>query len=269
MNTDLIARRFCAALPHYDAHADAQRQIAAHLMNMLPRNDYQRVLELGCGSGFFTRLLYRQIGTAEWWCNDLSEGVAPCLDAVFRQPYRLLAGDAAAIALPANCDLIAAASCLQWIDDLPRLLDRVATALSPRGVFLFNTFAPDNLAEIRALTGQGLSYPDVGQWQCLIAPHFVVREHRADKIVLFFDNALAVLRHLQKTGVTAAGEYRWTRKKLDRFARAYAARFSVHGRLSLTYTPLYYLLEKKAHKPGCVQSPNVAFGHAAGAEMRR
>lgn len=246
MNTALIRQRFQAALPHYEYHASAQRQIAEQLVQLLPPRCYRRVLELGCGSGLLTRLLYAKIGDADWFCNDLSANVVAGLDNIFRQPYQFLSGDAVSIPFPDRCDLIAAASCVQWLDDLPYFLQKTAAALNSHGIFLFNTFAPDNLAEIRALTGQGLHYPDTDTWQEWMAPYFTVRAHHAEKIVLYFERAQDVLRHLQKTGVTAAGEYRWTRRKLNIFADAYAERFSSQGKLTLTYAPLYYLLEKKA-----------------------
>ncbi|MDO5686737.1 MAG: malonyl-ACP O-methyltransferase BioC [Neisseria sp.] len=244
-NTLLIQQRFQAALAHYDEHALAQQRIAQRLLELLPARDYARVLELGCGSGGFTRLLYRHIGVAEWYVNDLNQESNTALQTLFRQPYTFLTGDAAQIAFPENCDLICAASCLQWIGDMPALLAKISAALQPNGIVLFNTFTADNLHEIKTLTGQGLHYPSRQTWQKWYAPHFTLHACHDEKIVLSFDDARDVLRHLQKTGVTAAGEYRWTRGKLAAFERDYRARFHHNGQFSLTYTPRYFVLEKR------------------------
>ena len=55
-----VSQRFTAAARTYDQHAAAQQRICAHLLAMLKRKHplcFPRVLEIGCGSGGFTRLL--------------------------------------------------------------------------------------------------------------------------------------------------------------------------------------------------------------------
>ena len=55
-----VSQRFTAAAHTYDQHAAAQQRICAHLLSMLKQQQplhFQRVLEIGCGSGGFTRLL--------------------------------------------------------------------------------------------------------------------------------------------------------------------------------------------------------------------
>ena len=76
VNTRRICQRFSAAAQTYSRHATAQQQICVHLLNLLrqqQRLSFSRVLEIGCGSGGFTRLL-RTAGQVDEWClNDLCE----------------------------------------------------------------------------------------------------------------------------------------------------------------------------------------------------
>ena len=58
-----IRRRFSQAVNTYDDHADAQKRICAHLVQLLTAytsSHFRRVLEIGCGSGGFTRLLKQE-----------------------------------------------------------------------------------------------------------------------------------------------------------------------------------------------------------------
>lgn len=61
-------------------------------------------------------------------------------------------------------DLIAAGSTVQWFSEPRRLISQAARRLKPHGKLLFNTFLPENLTEIRQITGVGLHYPSQEEW---------------------------------------------------------------------------------------------------------
>ena len=74
--TTNVRRRFARAAATYDAHAEAQQRICRHLVEMLPDDElgrFQRVLEIGCGSGCLTRALMAWIDGGDWTLNDLCE----------------------------------------------------------------------------------------------------------------------------------------------------------------------------------------------------
>ena len=56
MNKDLIKQRFCRKLDSYNENARIQKQMAEKLINnFLPKKTkYQKVLEIGCGTGLLT-----------------------------------------------------------------------------------------------------------------------------------------------------------------------------------------------------------------------
>ena len=196
-----IRRRFSQAVNTYDDHAEAQKRICAHLVQLLTvytSSHFRRVLEIGCGSGGFTRLLKQECQIEEWVLND---------------PL-FLAGDAERLAFPGTFDLIASASALQWMKDLPRFLHKLSSTLSPGGILAFNTFTPDNLHEIKELTGEGLTYPTAGQLREWLSTYFRIVHEEEGNIALTFRHPLEVLRHLKYTGVTANASRVWTRQKI-------------------------------------------------------
>lgn len=114
-----IARRFTRALPVYEQHAAAQIRIAEKLASDIQalRRDYGCALEIGCGSGVYTRLLQTALNVAHWHINDLCPECAANIKA-----DRFLPGDIEAIELPSSYDLITSASTFQWLAEPDRLL---------------------------------------------------------------------------------------------------------------------------------------------------
>lgn len=245
-----IRRRFSQAVNTYDDHAEAQKRICAHLVQLLTAytsSHFRRVLEIGCGSGGFTRLLKQECQIEEWILNDLCETWQSAIEKLFPSaPPLFLPGDAERLAFPGKFDLIASASTLQWMKDLPCLLHKLSSILSPGGVLVFNTFTPNNLHEIKKLTGEGLSYPATTQLREWLSADFQIIHEEEDNVPLTFRHPLEVLKHLKYTGVTANTSCVWTRGKQERFCRDYQERFpSAEGGVTLTYRPLYILVVKR------------------------
>ena len=250
-STELIKRRFSKAAETYDQNAQAQHQICERLVEILTHYtdaQFNRILEIGCGSGGFTRLLKQECHVGEWILNDLCsswhEQILRYFPAI--QP-EFLVGDAEKMEFPGRFDLIASASTLQWMKDLPLFFKKIAAALSPEGTFIFNTFIPGNLSEIRAITGIGLHYPNTEQITKWLAKDFQVIHAESAPISLRFKHPLDILRHLKYTGVTATYSSGWTREKQTLFCLEYEKRFKTEdGRLSLSYLPLYILAKKRS-----------------------
>ncbi|MBF0785694.1 malonyl-ACP O-methyltransferase BioC [Muribacter muris] len=247
VNKQAVQRRFQRALPFYDKQAKAQQQINRRLLSILQntRSDFEHILEIGCGTGHFSSLLQQHIAAKQWWLNDLCE-VGEHLAARLTQPYHLIVGDAEALALARQFDLIASASTFQWFADPPRFLTRLKRHLKPNGLLLFSVFSPDNLVEIRRLTQVGLDYPSIQQWHDWLAADFQILHTESAQIRLIFESPLAVLRHLQQSGVTAVSRQVWTKGRLKRFCADYQQYYSSNGGVRLTYTPLYLLARVKA-----------------------
>lgn len=238
-----IARRFTRALPVYGQHAKAQAQIAARLLELLleyaPPNA-ARALEIGSGSGIYSRLLQNSLAIKEWHFNDLCPAAR-----AYAQHGRFLGGDIETLPLNTQYDLITSASAFQWLSDPQALLHKLHACLKSGGLLAFNTFAPGNLVQIKSLTGAGLHYPDPAAWHVFLQQSgFSVLHSGEETIVLHFNRPQDVLRHLQHTGVTATQPYSWTPARMRRFCAEYRERYARNGLFPLTYTPLYILAGK-------------------------
>ena len=184
------------------------------LRALLPPMAGRRVVDLGCGFGWFCRWAAGQ-GAAEVLGLDLSESMLARAAALTNDPaitYRR--ADLEALDLPAGrFDLAYSALVLHYIEDLPRLLARVGRALVPGGRLVASLEHPILTAPSRAawssdaegrriwpLDGYQREGPRVTDW---LAPG-VVKQHRMLGTTLnALINAGFVLRHVEEWAPTA------------------------------------------------------------------
>ncbi|ABY69507.1 biotin synthesis protein [Actinobacillus pleuropneumoniae serovar 3 str. JL03] len=253
LDKPLIAQRFAAHITEYDEHAIAQQQINRQLVNLLAQTNkqcFRRVLEIGCGTGDLTQHLMREYQVEHLAVNDLSNVYQDCVVQKIDEnrpliSFKFIAGDAEHLAFDGQFDLISSASAVQWFEQPQTFVSQAAKLLQPNGVLLFNSFTTENLAEIRELTGVGLTYPSPADWHFWLSKDFTQLQIMQRQIRLTFASPLAVLQHLRKTGVTAISTQTWTRKKLMEFSEQYQAQFSCEQGVYLTYAPIFILGVKK------------------------
>ena len=53
----LVRDRFSKNLEKYNEHARIQKRMAERLFSFIPEKKYKRILEIGCGTGFLTKLV--------------------------------------------------------------------------------------------------------------------------------------------------------------------------------------------------------------------
>lgn len=248
INKALVAQRFAKAGQSYVEHAVVQKQISAQLFEYLkvycPQN-LDSVLEIGCGSGNLTHLCESYFQVEQLFLNDLYADV----DQHFLnfKHVNWLIGDIEQLNLPQSLDAVLSSSALQWMIDLPALLQRIHSALKPNAYFCFSTFGPDNFNEIKQLTGQGLNYADLDTLQQQLEQQgfellFMQQDHKQR----YFDHPKSILQHLKATGVTAtAKSHRWTKQSLQQFYLDYEQFHDEQG-FSLTYHPIYVIARRTA-----------------------
>jgi len=251
VETTLISRRFSRAIHTYDQYAIAQQKICNRLAGLVTQfagNQFGRILEVGCGTGGFTRLLQQQCIAGEWIINDLCNSYEKQIRELLSTTNgtaQFIPGDAEKINFQGTFDLITSASAIQWFANPEAFLRRISGNLQPGGALILSTFTPENLQEIQTLTGQGLVYPEKQHYLNWLSGDFNLLYIREEKIELTFDTPYQVLQHLKYTGVTATGSGNWTRKTVEEFSARYIKRFSTgNNQVKLTYCPLYLVAIK-------------------------
>ena len=248
INKALVAQRFAKAGQSYVEHAVVQKQISAQLFKYLKvycPQSLASVLEIGCGSGNLTHLFHSYFQVDQLFLNDLYEDVDQHFSTI--ENIAWLIGDIEQLHLPQSLDAVISSSALQWMLDLPALLQQIHAALKPNAYFGFSTFGSDNLTEIKQLTGQGLNYysSEVLK-QKLEESGFEIVFIEEEQKHLYFDDPKSVLQHLKATGVTAtAKSHRWTKQSLQQFYSDYQQFYDEQG-FRLTYHPIYVIARRIA-----------------------
>lgn len=121
------ARRFAKAAQQYEQHARVQKQAASQFdnwlagLNLLTPNS---IAEIGCGTGFLSRLLYKRYPTTTFVLTDLAPGMVEHCRANFAPSERLRfqVCDGRSARFTPSADWIVSTMCFQWFDPLAPVL---------------------------------------------------------------------------------------------------------------------------------------------------
>ena len=247
-----VQTSFQKSLYSYSQHAEIQTRMAEDLIERLRRLPFFRfdtVLEIGCGSGVLTERFFKSFRADNFYANDIVAGCeGPAYD-IFKQysekdRFQFLAGDVEQLTgLPGNLDLIISNATFQWLEDFDAFLVRLKTYLKKDGILAFSTFGPQNLREIRAITGNSLEYLPFHEIKGRLQQHFKVISCTEEVTGLEFSSPRKVLDHLRLTGVNGVSKQRWTKTDLRNFERRYRECFEDrNGKVPLSYHPILCVL---------------------------
>ncbi|HCF7727641.1 TPA: malonyl-ACP O-methyltransferase BioC [Pseudomonas aeruginosa] len=145
-----VAASFSRAAASYDAVAELQRGVGESLLSALPEGfSPRRWVDLGCGTGYFSRALERRFGAAEGLAVDIAEGMLRHARARGGASH-FIGGDAERLPLrDGSCDLLFSSLAIQWCADLPAVLAEARRVLRPGGVLAFSSLCVGTLGELR------------------------------------------------------------------------------------------------------------------------
>lgn len=246
VDKSIIKRRFAGAFGSYDKSAVVQRAIAADLFSLIekhiPLPAAGKILEIGCGTGFLTRMISTMVPSDRLLLNDICPESKLCLENIPHTCF--LEGDAESLEFPSDLALIASSSVIQWFHDLEGFLAKCHRCLMSGGYMALSTFAPGNLEEVAEISGCALNYLPSDRLKGMIADKFSILCSQETTYVLHFSSPVDVLRHLKQTGVNGTGSRMWTKKDLNDFCIRYMERYGTDEGCTLTYRPLYIIGKK-------------------------
>ncbi len=145
-----VAASFSRAAPSYDSVAALQRAVGVELLARLPvQLAPQRWLDLGCGTGHFSRVLAARFPAAEGVALDLAEGMLRHARPL-GGAQQFIAGDAESLPLrTGSVDLIFSSLAVQWCADFAAVLAEAQRVLRSGGVLAFTSLCVGTLQELR------------------------------------------------------------------------------------------------------------------------
>ncbi len=252
LDKTLIKKHFTTGLQTYGSNAIIQQNIAAKLVDMvvdLGFKNFNKILEVGCGSGFLTRNLIDNLKIQEFIVNDItsvSHNHINCISTEINKKIQFLCGDAEIISFPRLNSAIFSTSTIQWFSCLESFFKKVNISLNSEGLFAFSTFGTENFNEIRKLTGVGLEYHSLNTLEKLLSENFIILAKKEWKEVLEFEHPVNVLRHIKKTGVNGIKRDYFGKSQLKEFTKDYFKHFKTTKQtVTLTYHPIIIIAQKR------------------------
>lgn len=220
----------------YDEHAHVQRAAAADLLAFTGPRDPRRIVEPGCGTGIYSRMLADAFpGAAILAVDCAAERIAEARRKVGSPAVRFEAADAEEMA-PVPCDLVTSNAAFQWFRRLPETISRFGRMLESGGMLSFSFFGPGTYAELegamRAVLGEGArvaasGFAGADALSAALAAAFPRRCIEETTYSRTFDSLLDLLRtvkHTETRGAPRLPATNWSRGTLARIEDAYRDR---------------------------------------------
>lgn len=263
MNTDYVAdkrlvrRAFDRAAQSYDSAAVLQREVGER---MLSRLDYvnispKTILDAGSGTGKGRRDLGRIYPDAAIVELDLSLAMllkarpeVPWWKKPFSEAAPQVCGDIENLPLKSSSvDMVWSNLALQWCSDLNAALSEISRIMKPQGLFMFSTFGPDTLKELRrafpdshAHVNRFVDMHDIGD--ALLHSGFAIPVMDMECITLTYQDVRGVMQDLKAIGAHNALQGRprglFGKSAWDRLVENYES-MRRDGRLPATFEVVY------------------------------
>ncbi len=164
-----VADSFSKAADSYDSVARLQRAVGEQLLNHLGPlnlNAPERVLDLGCGTGFFSERLSLRLAPGQLVGLDIAGGMLQFARRERDIEALWLCADAEDLPLAdASVDLVFSSLSVQWCEHLPSLFNEIMRVLKPGGQLLFSTLGPRTLWELKGAWQAVDGYVHVNRFQ--------------------------------------------------------------------------------------------------------
>jgi malonyl-CoA O-methyltransferase len=215
-----VRKAFERAAANYDQAAVLQHEV---LNRMLSRLDYVKyspglIVDAGSGTGYGTRKLAARYPNARLLALDIAPAMHFHARASVSRWGRLLrawrnqtcyvVGDIEQLPLQAACaQLVWSNLTLQWCNDIKQTFGEIHRVLQTDGLFMFSTFGPDTLKELRqAFNGidqfshvnRFIDMHDIGDM--LVHSGFATPVMDMEYITMTYRDVIAVMRDLKAIG---------------------------------------------------------------------
>lgn len=254
-DTRLVRNAFNEAAKNYDNFALLQQTVADRLIESFEHIKIKPevILDLGSGTGYGSRHLKTRFNKAKIHELDISvEMLKSSRNKYFRlfNKNRFICADANKIPLSDNSiDLVFSNLMLQWCNDPDAVFSEVARVLKTGGVFLFSSFGPDTLKELRESWRQVdddvhvnafTDMHDIGD--ALIRNGMDAPVLSVEHLVLTYDKCKQLMRELKNIGAHNSNKGRRKtltgKQRLEKVIMHYES-FRQNNKLPATYEVIY------------------------------
>jgi malonyl-CoA O-methyltransferase len=248
--SNILRRNFSKSASFYDRYANIQRLAADSLLNEMPQRAIDNILELGCGTGYYTDILKRRFKGARLKAVDISrEMITIAKQRIKDKQIEFMVQNAEAFESSEKFGLVTSNAVFQWFSNLEETLSSYKNLLTPNGVIIFSVFGPLTFKELRDSLNDALAKPYEKDKFSIAAIRFLAKKDLEKILRAHFSKVsikelvikekyptlTGLLRKIKYTGTRGEGLNRtflWAPALLKRISLVYKARF---GKIETSY----------------------------------
>ena len=254
--TKEIGNAFNQNAINYEKAALVQHEIGERLFERL---DYLKiapryVLDLGCGTGIFSKRLKKKYPDAQIVGLDLAYNMlvqSKKKQGLWRSKWPLINADMCSLPFASGVfDLVFANQVIHWSDPLSSVISELNRVMNPGACLMFSTLGPDTFKELAAAWASVDNYAhanhfadmhDVGD--CLMAERFLDPVVDMESLTVHYSDLSKLLASLKAQGVRNINSQRnpglTGRKIWQAFEKDYQNYCTPEGKYPLTYEVVY------------------------------
>jgi malonyl-CoA O-methyltransferase len=203
MHHSAIKTCFDRAAKTYDASSLVQQQVGGRLIGLLKniRCEFNKALDLGCGSGLTTQLLMNTMTFNSMTAIDISNNLIEIAQERLTQPniHLKIANYDELETIDPFFDLIFSNMSLQWSDDFNLLLKKISNHLLSSGVFAFSIPVVGTFCELQSIS-RNEYYTHQEVIASLREAGFICVKVLTEEYVNQYDSAFAALKAIKAMG---------------------------------------------------------------------
>ena len=238
VNKIIIEENFSKYARDYDQHSRVQNLCASILIKEVNTDSFSSILDIGCGTGNYTKLLASKFPQAKIKAVDISaKMIEVAKEKLGGKEIEFIVADAESLNLEEEFDLVSSNASFQWFQDLESDLTRYKKTLRRGGSILFSTFGPKTFSQLHSCLEEFFKKP-----LSISASNFL-KKNEVEKMLkgLFkeaevkeaiynenYSSLLELLENLRCTGTRGdglRGEIFWTPRRIASIEEIYKKKF--------------------------------------------
>ena len=149
IDKETVKNNFSKYARYYDRYSSVQDLCASKLISRIKADAFNEILDVGCGTGNYTRLLRMRFPEARISAIDISRQMIEVAKGKLEdKTIEFRVADGEEMDFKEKFDLISSNATFQWFEDLEKSLSGYKEALKGGGTILFSTFGPLTFCEL-------------------------------------------------------------------------------------------------------------------------
>lgn len=256
INKQAVADSFSKAALHYDQFSQLQRDIGRQLISKIAPQQATDIIDLGCGTGYFSEKLATKFPHATITCFDLSQVMLAQVKkrdinhAIFQQ------GDIDKLPFNNNSvDVIYSNLVVQWSEDLALCLMQIKNSLKKGGQAYISSLLNGTLNELTEAWKNVDNNAHTNQFLTLTSIKTILNQIGFSNVIistetriLHYNNVIEVMRALKGIGANHVHDHQHVlisgRKLIKQLEAGYLPFQNENGLLKLSYQVCYIEVTK-------------------------